>query len=438
MKSAVLLVLFAPLSVFAQTVARPGALPGSAVAPIRLQSPAMSGAPSLMPLTAPALTPGLSLSAPALVAPAAPAVVNAAVPAALTPAALAPVALGAKAQPVAARGDAVPQALMTARALAAAVPEGPSSPAGDWSDASRRFDGAGNTETGARLVDANFGPYRRLYGSEQGKLDATLRWGANGSQVFSALDSEFRNQGGYYLLDSDPNAKYMAAAAVDQNRRPVIILTYDLLNRYNGRSEDIYRGAPWEFIASVIAREQVFYNAWYASIPASAEKLAASFMNMTRVFVDLTNGTSRSWATDKDFQAVSGDRSTYTQWNWFETLVAAARDAAAGVGTNSGHLIESKFFSWVRDWTAPQDKAAVPAFQYSLWEQYDGHYYRPGDAKNGQPLPAGAPRIDKATYDRAAQTAYGSDGKGSAQNGGLDAGTAYGWIIQWLKSRFEI
>ena len=42
-----------------------------------------SGAPSLMSLTAPTLTPSLSLSAPALVAPAAPAAVNAAVPAAL-------------------------------------------------------------------------------------------------------------------------------------------------------------------------------------------------------------------------------------------------------------------------------------------------------------------------------------------------------------------
>jgi hypothetical protein len=436
MKSAVLLVLFAPVSVFAQTLARPGAIPNTAVAPIRLQSPVMGGAPSLLSLTAPALTPSLSLTAPAPAVPAAPAVVNAAVPAALAPKAA--VALGGKAAPAAVRGDAVPQALMTARALAAAVPEGPSSPAGDWSDASRRFDGAGNTDTGAQLVDPRFGSYRRLYGSEQGKLDATLRYGANGSQVFASLNDEFSRQGGYYLLDSNPNAKYMAAAAVDQNRRPVIILTYDLLNRYNGRSEDIYRGAPWEFIASVIAREQVFYNAWYAAIPASAEKLAASFMNMTRVFVDLTNGTSRSWATDKDYQAVSGDRSTYTQWNWFEQLVAAARDAAAGVGSNSGHLIDSKFFSWVRDWTAPQDKSSVPAFQYSLWEQYDGRYYRPGDAKNGQPLPAGAPRIDKATYDRAAQTAYGSDGKGSAQNGGLDANTAYGWIIQWLKGRFEI
>lgn len=435
MKSAVLLVLFAPLSVFAQVVARPGALPGSAVGPIRLQSSAMSAAPSLMPLTAPALTPSLSLSAPALVAPAAPAVVNAAVPAALAP--VAPVALGIKAQPVAARGDAVPRALMTARALAASVPEGSAQGPVDRSDLNRLFDGSGNSRGGARSVEPNFG-YRALYGSERDKVAATLRYAANGSQVFASLNGEFERQGGYYILDSNTNAKYMAAAAVDNARRPVIILTHDLLNRWNGRSGDAYTGAPWEFIASMIAREQVFFNPWYGAIPASAEKLAASFMNMTRVFVDLTNGTSRSWATDKDFQAVSGDRSTYTQWNWFEQLVAAARDAAAGVGTNSGHLIDSKFFSWVRDWTAPQDKAAVPAFQYSLWEQYDGHYYRPGDAKNGQPLPAGAPRIDKATYDRAAQTAYGSDGKGSAQNGGTDTTSAYGWIIQWLKDRFEI
>ena len=230
----------------------------------------------------------------------------------------------------------------------------------------------------------------------------------------------------------------MAAAAVDHFGRPVILLTNDLLNRDNGHWEDIYRGAPWEFIAAVIAREQVLHNSWYGAIPASAEKLAVSFMSMVRVFVDLTNGTSRSWATDKDYQAVPNDRSTYTQWNWFEQLVAAARDAARGVGTNSGHLIDSQFFSWIRDFTAPQDKGAISAFQYSLWEQYDGKYYRPGDAKNGQPLPPGAPRIDKATYDRAAQVAYGSDGKGSAQNGGLDAQTAYGWIIKWLKDRREI
>ncbi len=229
----------------------------------------------------------------------------------------------------------------------------------------------------------------------------------------------------------------MAAAAVDAGRRPVILLTYDLLNRYNGkgRYEDIYRGAPWEFIAAVIAREQVFYSSWYMAIPASAEKLAASFMNMTRVFVDLTNGTSRSWATDKDYRfVVGGDR--YLQWDWFEQLVAAARAAVMGAGTNTGHLIESKFFSWIRDFTAPQEKGAIPAFQYSLWEQFDGKYYRPGDAKNGLPLPADAPRIDKATYDRAAYTAYGADGKGNAQN--VDQQTVYGWIIQWLKNRREI
>ena len=172
-----------------------------------------------------------------------------------------------------------------------------------------------------------------------------MRYGNSGSQVFAALNGEFQQQGGYYLLDSNPNARYMAAAAMDSNRRPVILLTHDLLNRYNGRDDDAYRGAPWEFIASLIAREQVFYNAWYAAIPASAEKLSISFMNMTRVFVDLTNGKSNLWATDKDYQAVAGDRTTYTQWNWFEQLVAAARASSQGAGTNAGHLIESKFFS---------------------------------------------------------------------------------------------
>src|SRR5206468_3323463 len=106
------------------------------------------------------------------------------------------------------------------------------------------------------------------------------------------------------------------------------------LNRFNGRYQDEYRGAPWEFIASVIAREQVFSSDWYGSIPASAEKLASSVMNQVKVFVDLTNGTSRSWATDKDFRQNASDSKSYVTWGWFEQLVAAARDAAANVGRN--------------------------------------------------------------------------------------------------------
>jgi hypothetical protein len=414
MKNAVLMLLLAP-SAFAGTVARFSATPASVVAPIQLMAP---NAPGLM---------ASSFADPAL---------------GLAPmvAAQSIVALSLTATPIAAQAVAaalVPAAprVQSAQALSATPPL--SAAASDGTDGPARFDGAANRETGAQLVDPRFGSYRRLDYSEQGKVDATERY-ARASATFGALKDEFGRQGGYYLLDSNPNAKYMAAAAVDQNRRPVIILTYDLLNRYNGRSEDIYRGAPWEFIASVIAREQVFFNGWYGVIPASAEKLALSYMNMTRVFVELTNGTSRSWATDKDYQATQGDNSTNVNWNWFEQLVIAARAAINGAGTDSGHLNDSTLFSWARDWTSVQDKAAIPAFQYSLWEQYDGRYYRPGDSKNGQPLPPGAPRIDKATYDQAAGTAYGVDGKGRAQNGQLDQQSAYGWIIQWLKDRFEI
>ena len=316
------------------------------------------------------------------------------------------------------------------------VPDGPSG-SSSWSDGNRLFDGGSGNKSSDFLVGPR-ASYRQLNDIEQDKLDAARSGADNGSPTFRELNQEFVNQGGYYLLADDPNARYMAAAAVDSDRRPVILLTHDLLNRDNGRPEVIDRGAPWEFIASVIAREQVFYNSWYGTIPASAEKLAVSFMNMVRVFVDLTDGTTRSWPTDKDYQAVAGDRSTDTQWNWFEQLVAAGRAAAQGAGSDVGHLIESEFFFRVRDRIAPQDKATAPAFQYALWEQFDGNYYRPGDAKNGRPLPPEAPRIDKATYDRAAHAAYGADGKGNAQNGALDQQTAYGWIIQWLKSRFEI
>ena len=423
MKNAVLMLLLAP-SAFAGTVARFSALPASVVAPIQLVAPSFTGAPSLAPTIAPSLGLNPALSAPSL----------AVAPSALRAGGFSVIAVAASAAKDASKAQAaVPaaqplQALQNPMLSAASV---------DGSDAPLRFDGALNRDKGAQFIDPTFGPYRRLSYGEQGKLDATERY-ARASATFGSLNNEFRQQNGYYLLDSNPNAKYMAAAAVDQNRRPVIVLTHDLLNRFNGRYEESYRGSPWETIASVIAREQVFFNGWYGAIPASAEKLALSYMNMTRVFVELTNGTSRSWATDKDFQAKQGDNSTNVNWNWFEQLVTAARAAVQGAGTNNGHLNDSTLFSWARDWTSVQDKAAIPAFQYSLWEQYDGRYYRPGDTKNGQPLPPGAPRIDKATYDQASNTAYGVDGKGRNQNGQLDQQTAYGWIIQWLKDRFEI
>ncbi len=374
------------------------------------------------------------LAAPSI----APAPLASAVPTAAVPA---PAALTIAAQQAAAARSAESPA---ANAPAAAVPTAPAQESGvgraldtllNRPAAAVSFDGAA-----ARSVPliTNSWYYRAPNLSEDGKIIATVRNGAARSKTFQSLNSEFSNRGGYYLIDDTPNARNMAAAAVDSSGRPVILLTNDLLNRDNGRWEDIYRGAPWEFIAAVIAREQVLHNGWYGVIPASAEKLAVSFMNMVHVFVDLTNGTSRSWATDKDFQAVIGDRTSNVQWNWFEQLVAAGRAAASGVGTNSGHLIGSKFFSWIRNYTAPQEKAATPAFQYSLWEQLKGTYHRPGDVKHGQPLPPNAPRIDQATYDQAAYRAYGADGKGNAQNGGLDTKTVYGLIIQWLRGRSEI
>lgn len=415
--------LLSPVAASAQVVGRAAPAGGSVLGTISLTgSPLVTGSSPLLAPGAASLSLTPSLAAPSI-APALAAPVAAVQPVATAK----PIALAAAAVPAAAAPErAVPQALASAMIPAASEGGLPNGPANFWADGAARFDGA------------SFGSYRNLDFGERQKIDATERFASNGSPVFRSLNDEFRRQGGYYLLDNNPNAKYMAAAAVDRQNRPVILLTTDLLNRYNGRSEEAYRGAPWEYIASVIAREQVFFNSWYAAIPASAEKLAVTFMNMTRVFVDLTNGTSRSWATDKDYQSVPGDRSSYAQWSWFEQLVAAARAAAQGTGTNVGHLIDSKFYSWVRDYTAPQDKAAMPAFQYSLWEMLDGRYYRPGDAKNGQPLPANAPRIDQATYDRAANVAYGADGKGNDARGNRDAQTAYGWIIQWLKDRFEI
>ena len=430
---AALLLALAPCPSFAagNIAAKPSFRAGfsaAVVAPLQLRSSALGG------LSIPSLTvPSAPLGAGPAAVPQAPAAIlnNALAPKAALAAPLLPAAEAAKA----ARATPFESLKAQSRELSRTAP-GPQDPFNGWSNGARSFDGA---RGGAAFIDTQSYRYRQLNGGERAKLDATVRAASGSSAVFRDLNSEFQSKGGYFVLDTDQSARFMSAAAVDRNNRPVIVLTWDLLNRYNGKWEEIYRGAPWEFIAASIAREQVFFNGWYANIPASAEKLAISMMNMVRVFVELTDGKSNSWATDKDFQATQNDSTSYLGWNWFEQLVIASRDAARGVGGSTGHLIESKFFLWARDWVAAQpEKAGVKGFKYALWEQFDGKYYRPGDAKNGQPLPADAPRIDQAAYDQASYTVYGADGKGSAQNGTADSQTVFGWIIQWLKARFEV
>ncbi|MBI3551854.1 MAG: hypothetical protein HY077_04995 [Elusimicrobia bacterium] len=300
-----------------------------------------------------------------------------------------------------------------------------------WSQGARIYDG------GKEFAPVDGSGYYGPSYNESAKITAARGWASQKSQAFSALNSEFDRKGGYFLMSTNLAGGALASSGWDRSQRPVIVLSHDLLNRFNGKWQDEYRGAPWEFIASVIAREQVFSSDWYASIPASAEKLAASVMNLVKVFVDLTNGTTRSWATDKDFRQTANDAKSYVAWGWFEQLVIAARDAAANVGRNAGHFIDSKFMAWARDWTAPKE-ASNPAFQYTLWELYDGKFYRPNDPRNGQPIPSNVPRIDKATYDREAYKVYGADGKANNQANQLDAQTIFGWIISWLKGRSEI
>jgi hypothetical protein len=303
-----------------------------------------------------------------------------------------------------------------------------------WHGAARGFDALHFSASPAE-VDPYSSRYRPLDYGERTKVNATLRYASKASGMFRDLGREFQRQGGQFLLDPDRDARYMAAAAVDGRHRPVIVLTWDLLNRYNGRAGEMARGAPWEFIASMLAREMSFH--WYAAIPSSAEKVALSFIGMVRVFVDLTNGTSKSWATDKDFQAMPGDQASFIGWNWFEKLTAAARDAAAG----AQHLLDSEFLSWARSWAATPVKSEDRNLEYNLWEQYnpERRYYRPGESAHGQPLPPGAPVIDKQTFDDASYSVYGADGKGNDQQGNPDpANTALGSIIRWLQDRLEI
>ncbi len=300
------------------------------------------------------------------------------------------------------------------------------------------FDGVGGPERFFPLdPDSLGGPQFSVpTRGEAAKIDTARSRASQNSRVFSSLNDDFRSQGGYVQVYHYPNAPAMSWAGHDNSGRPVVFLASDLLNRINGpRTEDEYRGAPWELIAATMAKDMVLSNRWYYAIPASADKLAVAAMNLVRVFVDLTNGTSSSWATDKDFQHQPGDSHSYIAWKWFDSLRTAAAAAVAGGGP--GILYHSGFLAWVRDHVASRETTS-PEYGFTLWERYDGKYYRPGDALNGTPIPDHVSRIDKATFDRESYKVYGADGKSNDKEHRLDNRTTFGWIIDWLKGRSEV
>jgi hypothetical protein len=257
------------------------------------------------------------------------------------------------------------------------------------------------------------GEYRAPTWNDQTKIDEAARRAVTLSPTAAALQNEFARNGGRTSIDERYRADYQGAAFGHQYA-PGVVLTRDVIDN-----------APWEFIQSIAARAQVENNSWYADVPASAEKLTAAVVNSLLVFGELTNSTShaQSWATDKDHKSLDG---SYVMWTWYEQLLNYARSTA--------HLNDSKLFAWVRD-SLSKMVSGNSAYQYSLWEMLKGTYYRPGSALNGQQLPAGAPRIDQATYDRAAQKIYGSDGRGTrAPNA---QGNVMEWALGWLKKRGE-
>jgi hypothetical protein len=292
------------------------------------------------------------------------------------------------------------------------------------------FDGGANKASsalGLGLNDSNppaSVSFNRPNWDDAQKIEAARRLARGQSPSARELDVEFSAKGGIFQIDDNRNADYFGAFG-GTTRNPSIWLTRDLLWRViQGQT----KGAPWEFIAAIIAREQTLSSNWYADIPNSADKLGAAWMTAAKVFVDLTGGTGRRWATDKDFRVDQRDNTSFLMWNTFEKTL----DAAHGAYRSGLHINKSEFFRWIAG-TMAAKTSNDPAYQFSLWEMHDRHYYRPGDPRDGRPIPADIPSISRTAFDAASQKVYGNDGKG--QNSGQNV---FGMIINWLRSRGEI
>ncbi|MBI4424129.1 MAG: hypothetical protein HY554_10405 [Elusimicrobia bacterium] len=270
------------------------------------------------------------------------------------------------------------------------------------------------------------GWYRDPNYNERARIDETIRRAYNESPTFANLYNEFQRKGGRFAMDDNGSADYWAAAR-GADWQPQIVLTRDMFWRRNYNSDP---GAPWQFIASMIAREMVHSNSWIADIPPSAERIAIAFASMARVFSELTfdarsqtGGRTWSWATDKDYKAADG---SVVQWGWYEAMVNAGRAVLANT-----HFNGTDFFQkWV--YWAAERWSSDPAYHYSLWEQHSRKQWRT-DGRNDQPVPANVPAIDQATFQRASDKVFGNDGKGGGASDSI-----LEWFLGWLRGNREI
>ena len=265
---------------------------------------------------------------------------------------------------------------------------------------------------GTRQFDGAFASYRAPTYVEQGKIDESLRRGAQLSPVARDLINEFRNQDGRFAIDPDGQAAYHGTAFRDRYNynRPTVALTQDTIS--NG---------SWAFILATIGRELLNFNGWYQDVPASAERLAIQYAHMALIFAEATNGSARAWSTNLDHN--HRNEGTYFVWAWYEKLLQAVTSTTTG-------FIESEYFVWLRDFVAGQT-ASNPAHQYSLYERLTGRYYRPGTQIHDTPIPADIPRLTQTQHDAASSRVYGEDGNG---DNGANA-NLLGYLRSWFYNR---
>ena len=361
-----------------------GALPAA-------RTPAALGNPGINA----AVVPGVNAGLPGITA-----AITAGSPAASLPGTVSPAAAGARIEAASAPGQR-PGSLQNLDQMAA-----PSSP--DASSAQQFQIGAQQYDGAAVAASYRYPTY-----SEQGKIDESLRRGAQLSPLANDLINEFRDQGGQFAIDQNGQAAYHGTAFRDTLDRPTVALTLDTIS--NG---------SWAFILATVGREIMNFNGWYGVVPASAERLAIQYAHMAMIFAQATNGSARAWSTNLDHNHMN--EGTYFVWAWYEKLLQAATSATVG-------FIDSEYFVWLRDFVANQT-ATNPSYQYSLYERLTGTHYRPNSPLHNTPIPANVQRLTQAQHDAASSRVYGADGNG---DNGANA-NLLGYLRGWFGRRGNI
>ncbi|MBI4055253.1 MAG: hypothetical protein HY402_03880 [Elusimicrobia bacterium] len=261
---------------------------------------------------------------------------------------------------------------------------------------------------------------RTANSEEHRKIEVAIERAKSGSPWARSVLEEFEKQVEWFWnhiwIADDLSLAYHARAFGSAYRNPNIVLTADTI-----------RNGSWAFIASKLVREATYFTKYFGwddprtskreDIPASVEKLAIAYVYDVLGFAQMTQGNSRSWATNLDHN--HKNKGTWYEWSYYEALRQVLWLP----------FIDTRFFTHLRDFTALEVNRD-PAFQFSLYERWTGKYWRPGSPEHEQPIPDNVPRLDEATYREATKKIYGQDGNGDNNSTENFLGLVRDWFLR--------